>query len=325
MSRVWLVLGLLLASWGVGAEAPSDPLAWLGRIATAGQRLNYSGTFTYQSGNRSETSRIVHLRDGSGESERLEALDGSPREVIRTNGEVRCVLPAQKTVIIDQAGSRRAFPSRLADAWMNLSESYRIRRGDIARVAGLEAQQIILEPKDDLRYGYILWADVQSGLLLKSRMVNEQGETIEQFAFNEVKIGGEVDRAQLQSRFAGEEGRAGWKVVNARGNELRQEDSGWVIKAALPGFSQQTSAVRRQLGATAGDTLHMVFSDGLAAVSVFIEPLAGAEGKVSPGPIHSGAINLYKRVVGSYLVTALGEVPPRTVQRLAEAVEPVRR
>lgn len=322
MSRVWLVLGLLLASWGVGAEVPTDPLAWLGRIATAGQRLNYSGTITYQTGQRSETSRIAHLRDGTGEVERLETLDGSPREVIRNNGEVRCVLPAQKTVIIDQAGSRRAFPSRLADAWMNLSESYRIRRGEVSRVAGLEAQQIILEPKDDLRYGYFLWADVQSGLLVKSRMVDEQGQTIEQFAFNDLKIGGEVDRAQLQSRFASDQ--SGWQVVNAKGNEVRQEATGWVVKAALPGF-YQTSAVRRQLGAGGGDAVQMVFSDGLAAVSVFIEPLAGGGAKVTPGAVHSGPINLYKRVVGDFLVTALGEVPPRTVQRLAEAVEPARR
>ena len=200
MSRWVLALGVLLASWGVGAEVPSDPLTWLGRIAAAGQRLNYSGTFTYQSGNRSETSRIVHVRDSGGEFERLETLDGSPREVIRNNGEVRCVLPAQKTVIIDQAGSRRAFPSRLAEAWMNLSESYRIRRGELSRVAGLEAQQIILEPKDDLRYGYLLWADVQSGLLLKSRMVSERGETIEQFAFNEVKGVGSSSRSGTRTR-----------------------------------------------------------------------------------------------------------------------------
>lgn len=324
MRRVWIVLGLLLASWGVGAEPPSDPLTWLGRIATAGQRLNYAGTFTYQSGNRSETSRIVHLRDASGEFERLETLDGSPREVIRANGEVKCVLPAQKTVIIDQAGGRRAFPSRLAEAWMNLSENYRIRRGEVSRVAGLEAQQIILEPKDDLRYGYILWADVQSGLLVKSRMVNERGDTIEQFAFNDVKVGGEVDKALLQSRFSAEPGASGWQVVNARGDALRHDESGWVVRTALPGFAQTTS-VRRQLGASAGDTVHMVFSDGLAAISVFIEPVASAGDKAVAGIQQSGPINLFKRLVGSHLITALGEVPPRTVQRLAEAVEPARR
>lgn len=324
MSRWLVALGVLLASWGVWAEVPSDPLTWLGRMAAAGQRLNYSGTFTYQSGNRSETSRIAHLRDGAGEFERLETLDGSPREVIRNNGEVRCVLPAQKTVIIDQAGSRRAFPSRLAEAWMNLGESYRIRRGDVSRVAGLEAQQIVLEPKDDLRYGYILWADMQSGLLLKSRMVNERGETIEQFAFNEVKIGGDLDRGLLKSRFNVEQG-AGWQVVNARGNELRRGDEGWAIKAAVPGF-HQTSAVRRQMGVNGGETVQLVFSDGLAAVSVFIEPMdSAAEHKLTPGTFESGPINLYKRVVGNHFVTALGEVPPRTVQRLAEAVEPVRR
>lgn len=324
MSRTWCLLGWLLLGGQAWAEPPTDPLAWLGRMATAGQRLTYVGTFTYQSGTRSETSRIVHLKDGNGEFERLETLDGSPREVIRNNDEVRCVLPAQKTVILDQAGSRRAFPSRLADAWMNLSESYRIRRGEVSRVAGLEAQQIVLEPKDDLRHGYMLWADMQSGLLIKSRMVNERGETLEQFAFNQVKVGGEVERGQLQSRLAGEPGVAGWHVVNARGNELRQEDSAWVIKPALPGF-YQTSAVRRQLATAGGETLHYVFTDGLAAVSIFIEPLGNPEGRLTQGPGSAGSINLYKRTVGGYLVTALGEVPPRTVQRFAEAVESVRR
>src|SRR5574338_309147 len=278
MSRWVVALGVLLAPWGVCADTPSDPLALLGRMAAGGQRLNYSGTFTYQSGNRSETSRIVHFREGAGEFERLETLDGSPREVIRNNGEVRCVLPAQKTVIIDQAGSRRAFPSRLAEAWMNLAESYRIRRG----------------------------------------------ETIEQFAFNEVKIGGDLDRSQLKSRFSVDQG-AGWQIVNARGSELRPGYSGWTIKAAVPGF-YQTSAGRRQMGAHGGETMQFVFSDGLAAVSVFIEPVdTAAESKLTPGPFESGPINLYKRVVGKSLVTALGEVPPRTVQRLAEAVEPARR
>ncbi len=322
MKWLWLGLCLILGGTSAWAEQPSDPLAWMGRIATAGQRLTYSGTFTYQSGNRSETSRIVHFRDESGEIERLETLDGSPREVIRSNGEVRCVLPSQKTVIIDQAGGRRPFPARLADVWMGLSESYRIRRGEVTRVAGLEVQQIILEPKDDLRYGQILWADTQHGLLIKSRMVDERGQTIEQFAFSEVKVGGEVERSQLQSRFGGEA--AGWRVINAKGSEIRQEDGRWTLRSGLPGFNL-TSAVRRPFGGQAGESLQMVYSDGLAAVSLFIEPLSEPVEKVSLGAHHTGAINLYKRVVGNHLVTALGEVPPRSVQRIAEAVEAARR
>ncbi|WP_244861122.1 MucB/RseB C-terminal domain-containing protein [Aromatoleum petrolei] len=301
------------------AESPGDPLSWLGRMATAGQRLNYYGTFIYQSGKNFETSRIAHMSDANGEHERLEVLDGSPREVIRSNSEVRCVLPDQKTVIVDRPGTRRAFPSRLPVAFGGLAENYRIRKGSVGRVAGLDAQQIILEPKDDLRFGYQLWAEVQSGLLLKARTVDDRGEIVEQFTFSDVKIGGEIDNDAFRPRITKS---SDWRVVHANGVEVRKEDSGWALNAPLAGFSL-VSVMRRPLGRDRGDALHMVYSDGLASISVFIEPNEGV--RVEPGPFASGAINIYKRVVGQYLVTALGEVPLRSVQRLGDAIEPVTR
>lgn len=301
------------------AESPGDPLSWLGRMATAGQRLNYSGTFIYQSGKNFETSRIAHMSDATGEHERLEVLDGSPREVIRSNSEVRCVLPDQKTVIVDRPGTRRAFPSRLPVAFGGLAENYRIRKGSVGRVAGLDAQQIILEPKDDLRFGYQLWAEVQSGLLLKARTVDDRGEIVEQFTFSDVKIGGEIGSDAFRPRITKS---SDWRIVHANGVEVRKEDSGWALNAPLAGFSL-VSVMRRPLGRDRGEALHMVYSDGLASISVFIEPNDGA--RVEPGPFASGAINIYKRVVGPHLVTALGEVPLRSVQRLGDAVEPVTR
>lgn len=307
------------------AQAPGDPLSWLGRIATAGQRLNYSGTFIYQSGKNFETSRILHMTDANGEHERLEVLDGSPREVIRSSNEVRCVLPDQKTVIIDRAGGRRSFPSRLPASFASLAENYRIRKGGLGRVAGLEAQQIVLEPKDDLRFGYQLWAEVQSGLLLKARTVDERGEIVEQFTFSDVKIGGDIGSEAFKPR-VGKDG--DWRVVHAVGVDVRKEDTGWTQNAPLAGFSL-LSAVRRPLGRERGEALHLVYSDGLAAVSVFIEPNDGARTEIASagtvGSIGSGAISIYKRVVGPHLVTALGEVPQRTVQRLGDAMEPVTR
>lgn len=312
-----IALCAMLAQSPAGAEAPSDPLTWLGRIASAGQRLNYIGTFTYQSRGMFETSRIAHRMDSSGEYERLEVLDGSPREVIRSGNEVRCILPDQKTVIIDQPGGRRAFPARLPVSFANLAESYRIIKGEIGRVAGLEAQSIVLEPRDDLRYGHVLWADAQSGLLLKSRMVDEHGEVIEQFAFNDVRIGGEIDREHLKSRFGQD---AGWRVVNARGSEISKAEGGWVLKTPLPGYALM-SVMRRPFGRDRGDAIHMVYSDGLAAISVFIEPMAKQGSAAAPGAVATGAINIYKRAVNGYLITALGEVPLRAVQRLADGVE----
>lgn len=312
-----IALCAVLAQSPVRAEALSDPLNWLGRIASAGQKLNYVGTFTYQSRGTFETSRIAHRMDATGEYERLEVLDGSPREVIRSGNEVRCVLPEQKTVIIDQPGGRRAFPARLPASFSNLAESYRIRKGEPGRVAGYEAQSIILEPRDDLRYGQVLWADAQSGLLLKSRMVDERGEVIEQFAFSDVRIGGDVGPDLLKSRF---DQSADWRVVNARGSEIPRNEGGWVLRAPLPGYSLM-SVMRRPLGRERGEAIHMVYSDGLAAISVFIEPLPGQGASPVPGPLASGAINIYKRMVERHLITALGEVPARAVQRLADGIE----
>ena len=310
---------VLLQAQQAVAQVPGDPLSWLGRIATAGQRLNYSGTFIYQSGKNFETSRIVHMADANGEHERLEVLDGSPREVIRTNSEVRCVLPDQKTVIVDRPGGRRAFPSRLPASFAGLAENYRIRKGEVGRVAGLEAQLVVLEPKDDLRYGYQLWAELQSGLLLKARTVDERGEIIEQFTFSDVKIGGDIGSEAFRPRYAKD---GEWRVVHANGVEVGRDESGWRLNAPLTGFSLM-SIVRRPLGRDRGEALHLVYSDGLAAVSVFIEPADGAHAPI--GPLASGAINIYKRMVGQHLVTALGEVPLRTVQRLGDGIEPVTR
>ena len=319
MRRFVVVLGFCaaLAQPQAFAQSPGDPISWLGRIAAAGQRLTYSGVFIYQSGKNFETSRIVHMADVNGERERLEVLDGSPREVIRSNSEVRCVLPDQKTVIVDRPGGRRAFPSRLPASFAGLAENYRIRKGELGRVAGLDVQLVVLEPKDDLRYGYQLWAELQSGLLLKARTVDDHGEVIEQFTFSDVKIGGDISNDAFRPRYAKD---GEWRIVHANGVEVRKDESGWGLNTPLAGFSLM-SIVRRPLGRDRGEALHLVYSDGLAAISVFIEPAEGARQAI--GPLASGAINIYKRTVGPYLVTALGEVPLRTVQRLGDGIEPI--
>lgn len=302
------------------ADSGGDPVSWLGRIASAGQQLNYSGTFIYQSGGNLETSRITRLVDASGERERLEVLDGSPREVIRNNAEVRCVLPDQRLVIMDRSGTARSFPSRLPGSYASVGEHYSVRAGEPARVAGLDTQLIILEPRDDLRYGHMLWADLASGLLVKARMVGPEGELIEQFAFTDVRIGGEIAAEALQPRF---EGGQDWRVIDVQGEVVREEDSDWVLASPLPGYLLK-SIVRRPLGNERGEILHMVYGDGLAAISVFVEPVGADHPSPPAEALHSGAINIYKRLVSGHLVTALGEAPARAVRMLGDGIEPVR-
>lgn len=307
---------LCIATLTAQADPLADPLAWLGRITAAGKQLNYAGLVVYHSGDRSETSRISHMVLGGEEFEKLETLDGSPREVIRTRDEVRCFLPGQRTLIVDQPLGRRSFPSRLTSSYSSLAESYRIRKGEVSRVAGLEAQQILLEPKDDLRFGHVLWADTRSGLLLKAKMVNQAGKSVEQFAFTEINIGAELPRSEFRSRF---DNASGWRVINARGTELSEDSLGWTFRTPLPGY-KMSSAVKRKIGPNDGEVTHVVFSDGLAAVSVFVEPVAGDDASVL-GPSTSGPVNIFKRRVGAYLVTTLGEVPAKALQMLADGAE----
>ncbi len=317
MKRFLCFLAVVFAGCGSAlAQVPNDPLSWLGRISSAAHKLNYTGTFTYQSGKHMETSRITHLVDANGEYEKLEALDGSPREVVRNNDEVQCFLPEQKLLIVDQFGARRSFPARLPPSPSALSENYRIRKGEVSRIAGMESQQIILEPRDDMRFGHHLWADVASGLLLRARLMGEKGDSIEQFVFTEVQIGAPFDKEKVRSRFVRS---ADWKVVNARGNDVKVEDIGWVFKHSIPGFRQVVS-VARQARKERGEAYHVVFSDGLAAISVFIEPESG-KGAAQSGLSASGSFNIFRRSVGDHRITVLGEVPAQALVRIADGVE----
>lgn len=293
-----------------------DALEWLQRMSVAAKTLNYTGVFVYQSRGRSETSRVTHLADASGEHERLETLDGAPREVVRNNDELLCYLPAERVVVVDKAGNGR-FPERLLARPSMLGENYFVRLGEVGRVAGREAQLVMILPRDDVRYGYQLWADTATGLLLKARMIGEGTDVIEQFVYTEVSPGVVVDRAKLKPRTVRA---ADWQVVNVRGVELKPSDVAWTFHNLPSGF-RLLSTVKRSMRGGGSDAIHAMFSDGLANVSVFIEQ-ARRGSTVAAGAVSAGSTAIFKRLVGDdYLVTALGEVPGPTLQRIAEGVE----
>lgn len=308
---------LLVSSGAVWSQTSDEALNWLSRISSAGQRMNYSGIFVYQSGSGFETSRITHVVDAGGERERLEVLDGSPREVIRRNREVKCVLPDTRTIIIDRSGRQRSFPSRLGDAHRTLSQFYDVGLGAVERVAGFDTRLVVLAPRDDLRYRHEFWAELSTGLLLKSRMLDENGNVVEQFAFTDVIIGDGVDQGLLKPRI---ETNDGWRVIDADGQVLTSGESGWVLADPLPGFELR-SVSKRPLGRGGKPILHLMYGDGLSAISVFIEPgEAGSGGGL--GPLASGPINIYRRTIDDQLITVLGEVPQVALRRLGDALQP---
>lgn len=321
----WGAILLALAGSVAGAaqaEEPADPLSWLGRVVTAGRKLSYSGSFVYQSGSHTETWRITHLVDAGGAHEKLEALDGSPREVVRTKGEVKCFIPGERVVIVEREAQRKSFPSALPDALDldRVTQFYTLRKGDVGRVAGLDSQLLILEPKDRYRYGHMLWADVNTGLLLKSRIVNDKNELIEQRAFTQVQIGGNIGRDAVKSKLAQQA--TNWRVENAEAVTASAADSAWIFRTEVPGF-KKISEMKRQPRRDSPEVMHFVFSDGMARISAFIEPLKSSD-RPAEGFFSSGVVNGYKRVEGGHLLVLVGEVPPQTLKMLGDGVEPRR-
>ncbi len=298
------------------AHGSAEAMAWLRKIHDATHKLSYSGTFVYQHGERMETSRIARLVDAGGAVERLEVVDGEPREVIRTKDGVRCYLPDSQTIKIDRSTDRRSFPAVLPDHIAGLAKHYDISLGRQARVAGFDCQVVVLKPRDGLRYGYKLWADARSGMLIKSRTLDESGRTIEQFRFTELTLGG-VSRERIKAKLAARS--RDWHVDDAAVTPADLAGAGWTVQADLPGFTKVVE-VQRNLRESR-PVRQVVYSDGLAAVSVFIEALHAGGDPVRTGLASAGAIHVYTREVASHRVTVVGEAPASSVQRVANSVE----
>jgi len=309
--------GPLLAAESTPLDVSQDGVALLKKMASASRRLNYSGTFVYQHSGQNETSRIVHfVNPAGGEFEKLETLDGPAREVIRTNDQVTCYLPDTKTVLIEKRSTRR-FPALLPEQLSGVADNYVVSVTGMDRVAGYDCRVVLLEPKDKLRYGHQFCAEAGSGLPLRSRTLSEKNQLLEAFAFTELRIGGSFSRDQVRSRYAARSKE--WKVDHsALAITDVPADTGWSLTRQPTGFKKLTE-LKRSIAGRAGMVSHIVYSDGLAAVSVFIEPLPKARPVRSLS--HQGAVNIYIRPIADHMVTVLGEAPAATVMQIANSLE----
>lgn len=311
---------LLLLSLAVSsAHAGLDARGWLARMDEAARTVSYTGTFVYRHGNMLDTMRVFHLVGPNGIRERLQSLNGVPREIIRGRQEIKCYLPDQKTLIVERrADDRKGFPGVLPRHVAPLDPYYRLALGGQARVAGRPAQIVQIQPRDQYRYGYRLWADAATGLLLRSDLLDGQGRVIEQFMFTQVDPGARITTADLapppHDRFRRWQREAAEKPM--------PDAPKWHLTALPPGFQLQASLVR-----AAGDgqprVTHLVYSDGLAAVSVFIQKLKDGAASSMVGLRRMGAVHVYGRVEHGHQVTVVGEVPTVTVRLIGASVQPV--
>lgn len=318
MMRIAIRAAWVMAAWSLTVPAlAAETEAMLARMQRAAQSLDYDGTFVYQHGDRIESFRIVHRGSGAGGvRERLVSLSGVPREIIRNDHEVRCYLPDDKTLLVEpRRPGARNFPSLLPESFAALNAYYRFRSGRGERVAGRQTQVIAIRPRDGYRFGYRLWTDDDTGLPLKAQLIDDEGRTIEQYLFTQIAIGKAIADADLRSQNPESSpiGQASEALVTP--GEAR-----WTVARLPSGFSLTARTVRR-LSALREPAEQLVYSDGLAVVSVFVEPVdqSGASTALA-GPTQMGAVHAFGKVMDGYQITVVGEVPAATVTIIGQSV-----
>ena len=310
--------GTMLAfAANVYAGDGNEGLNWLKVAAFAGHQTDYSGVFVYQYENHVETSKIIHITGPKGEYEKLDSLDGPKREIVRHEGNVWSFVNHKMVQLESQSGGGR-FPSLLPEQLAALSENYQAKLLDTERVAGYNSQVILFEPKDNFRYSRKIWVDTDSGLLLKAAVLGDRNQVAEQYAFTQLQIGEDVDDS-----WVGDCEAAGKQSKDTQSSATLHKDvipikSGWVVDTMPAGFSK-VMEIQRMMRGRHAPVIQMVYSDGLSSISIFVEPDDNDDDDVE-GLASRGAVSLYHKVRDGYLVTAVGEVPPRTVMNVLDSV-----
>lgn len=337
---VLLCIGAMLSQplWAQSQDplvARREAAGWLQKIQKAAQNQNYAGTMIYQREGALRSSNIAHYSDVLGnEYERVEMLDGKRQEILRHNDLVHNLIPDNQVVVIEHRDRHDAFPALLATPNTDLLDYYDFRRLATERVAGIECQLILLEAKDAQRYSYRLCADVATGLLLSAQTLSEQGKILEQVAFSQVQIGGHSEKRRILAAMGAH---PRWEQLEIKTRTSKLEELGLDLAIPVKGFvkirevsrpvgmpTSKSNAVASQDSTSRSsgfEVQQVVFSDGLSAVSIFIEPVSEKRHR-KEGAMSRGATNVLVKRLGDYWITAVGEVPSATIKQFVLAVEP---
>lgn len=320
-SRSTLLLASLLCA------APAVALAdgardWLKRMETAVESLSYEGTFVHMVGNRMETMHVIHRWVDGDVAERLFSLDQPGREILRHNERVTCIFADQRTVLVERrrgSGGTPLISSFAADA-EHVEDWYEFREAGTGHKLGRVVQVIEIQPRDSYRYGHRIWLDQLTAMPLKVQLLDHAGVAVEQIQFVSMLMSAEISDARLQPDVE-LDGFTWFKHDQPRGTfDTEVESVAWSLEDPPPGFRLTQSRVRTLPGADHA-VEHFVYSDGLASVSVFVEPTDELDGGLA-GLSRMGAAHAFTLTLDGQQITAVGEVPPDTVQRIARSMQP---
>ncbi len=329
----WCVSGLLAvagaqpaAQFGGAVDRSVGPpqrsiAEWLVRLQQASRVPSYVGTFVVSSAaGAMSSSRIWHVCEGDVQMERVEALTGVPRSTFRRNESVVTFLPESRVVRMDQGETGGVFPNLLNNGQgFKTADYYAANEVGQGRVAGFDADIVVLQPRDDWRFGYRIWSEKRTGLVVKTQTLDASGHVLEQAAFSELQLNAPVQADKLRQMMGSTEG---YRVTKAERVRTTPEAEGWRLKAGVPGFQPQ-SCYRRPVSPVTS-VVQWVFSDGLATVSLFMQPFErerhDREGLAVLGATHTMTRRVADRG-GDWWVTAVGEVPPATLKAFLQGIE----
>ena len=314
----------LMVTQALAASALPDPrpsdgrversvIEWLARMQDASRQRSYAGVFVVSSSNGSMASaRIWHACDGQRQVERIDTLSGEKRSTFRRDDEVLTFLPEARTVRSERRDAQGTFPELARPDESAIPEFYTARRVGSDRVAGFDADIVQVLPKDNLRFGYRIWSEKKSGLVVKLQTLDDNGRVLEQAAFSELQLDAPVRMDKLAHMMAVPEG---WRVEKADAVKTTAAAEGWTLRQPVAGFKSLNCYKRRTEG-----VVQWIFSDGLASVSMFVEDF-DPQRHLRQGEFASGATHTLTRRVQDWWITVVGEVPTATLRAFALSLE----
>ncbi len=285
-------------------------------MSRASKELNYDGIFVYRRGNQMDTLRLIHKYDERGERERMVSLTGAAREVIRDGESVTCIFPDSQAVMVERGHPKKFLAAQLPEPIETIAGYYNFSIAGRDRVAGRPAWIVNIVPRDDYRFGYQLWIDEETNLLVKSELKDGSGWPVEQILFTQLTVLPEISDELLKPAISGQD--YTWYNSTAETQPITETGNEWRVNTLPDGFSKSEHE-KRSMSAGSAPVEHMVYTDGLAMVSVFVEKIDHEPGRLKKAS-RIGGVNTYAVYADGYQVTAVGEVPQKTVRLIASSV-----
>jgi sigma-E factor negative regulatory protein RseB len=307
--------GCLVAGMPSVAATDLAPNEWLSKMASAVKTTNYEGTVIRTRNAKEEVLKVVHVVSDGVIRERVVVQEGTGLEIIRNGNEVQCILPDKKSVLVEEWNDQSTLFSTLPSTDIRFGSEYDVSVVRIERVAGRKAVLLAIRPHDEYRFGHRIWLDSETGFPLQTKLIGSEGDAIEQVKFADISLDEEIHSSALAPSISTENFR--W-FTSPKRTITHTERTDWGSEDLPPGF-RVIDSHEEELPGSEGPVTHILYSDGLANVSVFIEP---AKGNKPARRSRVGASNSFSVQVGDQQVTAVGEVPAETVEQIAASMRP---